>query len=95
MRSVSSIVQMIATAIAISTCERRRADGAGRTTPDAAAAFTVAMCRKLTTVRVLDIIGVFLRVSDQILRVAPDSLPGGEHRHSVESASSALRQIGL
>jgi glyoxylase-like metal-dependent hydrolase (beta-lactamase superfamily II) len=27
-----------------------------------------------------------LRVSDQILRVAPDSLPGGAHRHSVESA---------
>lgn len=56
MRSVSSIVQMIATAIAISTCEPRRADGAGRTAPDAAATFTVAMCCKLTTVRVLDIL---------------------------------------
>src|SRR6185312_10842937 len=83
MRTVSSTVAAIATPIAISTCEPSRADEAAGTTPDAVPAFTVAMGFQLND-RARH--RHFLRVSDQILRVAPDSLPGSAHRHSVEPA---------
>src|SRR5690348_7324940 len=76
MKSVSNSVQAIATPIAISTCERRR--------DDVAAAFMVTMCVQLNA---RGRIGIFLRVGGQILRLAPDSLPGSTHRHSVAYTS--------
>src|SRR5581483_312023 len=87
MRTVSSTVQTIATPDAISRCEPRRADEAAPGMPDAPTLFTVAMCFQLNDrSRQLH----FLRVSDQILRVAPDALRGSQHRHTVGSARRPL-----